>query len=59
MWLSNIRLDLLCYGTAANGTLVDSLGTLLAGDQMTARDEDNTDVSVHTYFALFFPLQLP
>ena len=59
MWLSDIGLDLLCDGTAADGTLGEGIGAFLAGDQVTARDEDNTDVPVHTYFALFFPLQLP
>lgn len=56
--LSNVGLDLLCYGSTADWTLAEQLRTLLAGYQMTTRNEDNTDVSVHTYFALLLPLQL-
>lgn len=57
--LGDVGLDLLCNGSTADGTLVKGLGTLLADDQVPTGDEDDADVSVHTHFALFLPLQLP
>jgi len=56
--LSDIGLDLLRYSAAADRTLGEQLRALPATDQVAARDEDNTNISVHTYFALSFPLQL-
>ena len=56
--LRDVGLQLLCNVTTADWALVEWLWTLSATDQVTAWDEDDRNVSVHTYFTLFLPLQL-